>query len=91
MKKGKHKEGENRLMRLTERQIQIIQSVDRTGNISETARLLNISRQRVHQVVANYRRPKKQTHDYPDYYKDTGCDEYPSCLNCPLEKCKYDH
>lgn len=28
----------------------------------------------------------------PEYYpyKDTGCDAYPSCLACPLPRCKYD-
>jgi DNA-binding CsgD family transcriptional regulator len=24
-------------------------------------------------------------------YQDTGGDLYPSCLNCPLPKCRYDH
>lgn len=23
-------------------------------------------------------------------YRDEGCDLYPSCLNCPLPKCRYD-
>lgn len=28
----------------------------------------------------------------PEYvdYADTGCDLYPSCLRCPLPKCRYD-
>jgi len=28
----------------------------------------------------------------PEYvdYRDTGCDLYPSCLNCPLPRCRYD-
>ncbi|MGI8925815.1 MAG: helix-turn-helix domain-containing protein [Tepidiformaceae bacterium] len=28
----------------------------------------------------------------PEYsdYADTGCDLYPSCLHCPLPKCRYD-
>lgn len=25
-----------------------------------------------------------------DSYKDVGCELSPSCLNCPLERCKYD-
>ncbi len=25
-----------------------------------------------------------------DYYKDTGCKYFPSCLNCPLPECLYD-
>lgn len=24
------------------------------------------------------------------YYRDTGCDVYPSCLRCPLPKCIYE-
>jgi hypothetical protein len=24
------------------------------------------------------------------HYADTGCDLYDSCLNCPLERCRYD-
>lgn len=23
-------------------------------------------------------------------YRDTGCDVYPSCLSCPLPRCRYD-
>ncbi len=26
----------------------------------------------------------------PDYYTDQGCEIAPSCLNCPLEICRYD-
>lgn len=28
----------------------------------------------------------------PEYtdYQDTGCDLYPSCLSCPLPKCRYE-
>jgi hypothetical protein len=28
----------------------------------------------------------------PEYtdYEDTGCDLYPSCLSCPLPRCRYD-
>lgn len=28
----------------------------------------------------------------PEYvdYADTGCDLYPSCLNCPLPRCRYE-
>lgn len=28
----------------------------------------------------------------PEYtnYNDTGCDLYPSCLSCPLPRCRYD-
>ena len=28
----------------------------------------------------------------PEYceYQDTGCDLYPSCLTCPLPRCRYD-
>ena len=28
----------------------------------------------------------------PEYvdYADTGCDLYPSCLNCPLPQCRYE-
>lgn len=26
----------------------------------------------------------------PDYYRDTGCSIAPSCLNCPLPRCRYD-
>ncbi len=28
----------------------------------------------------------------PEYsdYEDTGCDLYPSCLNCPLPRCRYE-
>ncbi|MCS7294819.1 MAG: helix-turn-helix domain-containing protein [Chloroflexota bacterium] len=28
----------------------------------------------------------------PEYteYRDTGCDLYPSCLHCPLPRCRYD-
>lgn len=25
-----------------------------------------------------------------DLYKDTGCDLHPSCLHCPLARCRYD-
>lgn len=25
-----------------------------------------------------------------DYYPDDGCDLYPSCLSCPLPRCRYD-
>ncbi len=28
---------------------------------------------------------------WPDYYKDTGCKYFPSCLNCPLPECLYDN
>lgn len=24
------------------------------------------------------------------HYQDTGCDWHPSCLNCPLVRCRYD-
>lgn len=24
------------------------------------------------------------------HYADTGCDYYPSCLNCPLPRCRYE-
>ena len=24
------------------------------------------------------------------FFKDTGCDLHPSCLSCPLPKCRYD-
>jgi hypothetical protein len=25
-----------------------------------------------------------------DEYRDQGCDLFPSCLNCPLRRCRYD-
>jgi len=29
--------------------------------------------------------------DAPDVeFRDTGCDLYPHCLNCPLERCRHD-
>lgn len=36
-------------------------------------------------------RPKR-VDALPEYidYQDTGCDLYPSCLNCPLPRCRYD-
>lgn len=27
---------------------------------------------------------------YQVHYKDTGCDIHPTCLTCPLPKCRYD-
>lgn len=29
--------------------------------------------------------------DWSDYYHDTGCKYFPSCLNCPLPECLYDN
>ena len=29
--------------------------------------------------------------EWPDYYQDTGCKFFPSCLNCPLPQCLYDN
>jgi hypothetical protein len=29
--------------------------------------------------------------DYGVEYRDTGCEVSPSCLDCPLPKCKYDN
>jgi len=76
---------------LTGRQWRIIHSFERTGNMSETARYLGISRVRVHQVISGYKSGKLKGH-CPVYYKDRGCPdgEYPSCQDCPLEKCKDD-
>lgn len=36
--------------------------------------------------------PKKAADDLPEntWYRDTGCSVSPSCLNCPLEQCRYD-
>lgn len=28
--------------------------------------------------------------DRPSYYEDTGCEVCPSCLGCPLPRCRYD-
>ena len=76
---------------ITEREQEIMQSFLSTGSTSETAQYLGISRQRVHQVVKDYRSKSKKDFT-PSYYRDCGCEdkEYPSCLNCPLKKCKYD-
>lgn len=40
---------------------------------------------------APLRRPKR-IDALPEYtdYRDTGCDLFPSCLNCPLPRCRYD-
>ena len=39
---------------------------------------------------ANGRKIRKEA--LPEYaaYQDTGCELAPSCLNCPLARCKYD-
>jgi hypothetical protein len=37
--------------------------------------------------------PRPQRRDaLPEYtnYTDSGCDIHPSCLTCPLERCRYD-
>lgn len=33
---------------------------------------------------------KKKGDFQPAYYKDQGCSLAPSCLNCPLPRCRYD-
>jgi hypothetical protein len=41
--------------------------------------------------IFTLQRPKRSD-ALPEYseYADTGCDLYPSCLNCPLPRCRYD-
>ena len=36
--------------------------------------------------------PLTRSDSLPEYtvYSDTGCDLYPSCLTCPLPRCRYD-
>jgi hypothetical protein len=29
-------------------------------------------------------------YDYARHYRDTGCEHSPTCLSCPLARCKYD-
>jgi len=38
------------------------------------------------------RRPRYRTDSLPEYtrYKDDGCDVSPSCLDCPLPRCRYE-
>jgi len=76
---------------LTERQLEILTSFGHTGSCSETGRCLRISRQRVSWIVVRYK-SRKLKGDMSDYYSDRGCPdgEYPSCLGCPLSRCKYD-
>jgi hypothetical protein len=41
---------------------------------------------------ASRRSRRTRGNSLPDkaYYSDTGCDVYPSCLNCPLPRCRYE-
>lgn len=41
-------------------------------------------------IEAPARRPRMDA--LPEYtaYSDTGCDLYPSCLTCPLPRCRYE-
>lgn len=73
---------------MTDRQRAILQAVERTGNQSEVAAYFGISRQRVNQVV----KARHKGYGMPVYYKDLGCPDgsYPSCLRCPLVRCKED-
>ena len=40
-------------------------------------------------MEVEYSMPEDGTH-YEAYYKDTGCSIAPSCLKCPLPRCRYD-
>lgn len=78
-------------MGLTERQFEILKAFERTGSFSEAGRSLGLSRQRVHKFIKDYRSGKIKG-SIADYSTDKGCPdgEHPSCLSCPLEKCKYE-
>jgi hypothetical protein len=79
------------MMKLTERKQRIINVFSTTGSLSKTGRALGISRQYVYLIVSAYKKGLLKYHVSPGY-KDTGCldGQYPSCLNCPLARCKYD-
>ena len=36
------------------------------------------------------RRPRIDALPEHIHYRDNGCDLYPSCLNCPLPRCRYE-
>ena len=36
------------------------------------------------------RRPRSDALPENTSYRDTGCDLYPSCLRCPLPRCRYE-
>jgi hypothetical protein len=41
-------------------------------------------------TVAQARKPRVDALPENIEYRDTGCDLYPSCLRCPLPRCRYD-
>jgi len=43
-------------------------------------------------LIPNAALPRVRVDALPDHtdYRDTGCELSPSCLNCPLPRCKYD-
>jgi hypothetical protein len=41
-------------------------------------------------AIATPRRPRVDALPENIDYADTGCDLYPSCLRCPLPRCRYD-
>jgi transcriptional regulator of acetoin/glycerol metabolism len=41
-------------------------------------------------AITSFRRPRVDALPENVDYRDTGCDLYPSCLRCPLPRCRYD-
>jgi len=75
-------------MKGTDRQVEILETFQSTGDMDETAHILNIAKEWVRRVVKH---AETGSLAYEYSHKDTGCPdgEYPVCLECPLEKCKY--
>jgi len=71
---------------------EIIASFGRTGNMAETARFTGVTRQRVHQIISDWRSGRIKKAAVPEHFTDTGCPDgsIPSCLECPLPACLYD-